>query len=299
MKLPFSTYDVFTRERFCGNQLAIVDGGAELNAATMQNIAREFNFSETVFVLPAQSPVATARIRIFTPMRELPFAGHPTIGAAVHLAEGRRRTPNGEDEQLILVEQLIGPVRVGVRLRPGEPGFAEFGVPKLPEAAGIATANELLAAALGLAPSEIGFENHRPTRFSAGVAYTFVPVVDLEAIGRASLVSAHWQAAFGDGGGAYLYCRQTLHLSVQFHARMFIPDVGEDPATGSAAAAFAAVIHRFDQPVSGDHLYRIEQGHEMGRPSEIGLEVGMVGHQLRAVRVGGHAVQVAAGVINL
>ena len=107
-----------------------------------------------------------------------------------------------------------------------------------------------LAAALGLIPAEIGFENHRPTRYSAGNSFVFVPVASLEAMGKAQVAPQHWATVMRRQGhtGAFLYCRQTVHTTSAFHARMFAPDIGvpEDPATGSAAAAFAGVVHRFD-----------------------------------------------------
>jgi trans-2,3-dihydro-3-hydroxyanthranilate isomerase len=300
MEFAYHTLDVFTTERFGGNPLAVVLDAVGLNSAQMQTIAREFNLSETVFVLPPDSSAHSAKIRIFTPGRELPFAGHPTVGTAALLAMTRGLVgPQGGDA-LVVLEEVIGTIRGAVRWKAGEAVYAEFGVPKLPEPwGGDVPPNDRLAVALGLAPSEIGFENHKPTRFTAGVPYTFVPVRDLEVIGRAALMASHWAEAFGAANGAYVYCRQTLHMSAQFHARMFVPDIGEDPATGSAAAAFAAVLHRFDLPGGGVHHCRIEQGHEMGRPSEIRVETTVENGQLRGVRIGGHAVTVGHGRITV
>ncbi|HRC77286.1 MAG TPA: PhzF family phenazine biosynthesis protein, partial [Kouleothrix sp.] len=165
--------------------------------------------------------------------------------------------------------------------KPGEAAYAEFDTPKLPEPLSGPTSTERMADALGLSSSEIGFENHRPTRYSAGVPYTFVPVRDLSAIARAKAVTPFWDAAFGPDG-AYLYCRETVHTRSGFHARMFAPDLNnEDPATGSAAAAFSAVVHRFDDIKDGERKLLIEQGYEMGRPSEIALELVVAGGRLR------------------
>ncbi|MEZ5776099.1 MAG: PhzF family phenazine biosynthesis protein [Hyphomicrobiaceae bacterium] len=297
MELEYHTLDVFTGERFSGNPLAVVSDGRGLTSAQMQAIAREFNLSETVFVLPAENPAHSARIRIFTPARELPFAGHPTIGAAILIAETTGRISGTAGEAILALEETIGTVRVGVRRKAGDAAYAEFDTPRLPEPLSSPPSADLLAAALGLSPSEISFENHKPTRYSAGVAFSFVPVRGLEVIGRAALNSAYWAGAFGEGGGAFVYCRECLHTTSQFHARMFVPDIGEDPATGSAAAAFAAVVQRFDQPPAGQHVYRIEQGHEMGRPSRVTMELTMAGAQLKSVRIGGQAVRVASGRI--
>jgi trans-2,3-dihydro-3-hydroxyanthranilate isomerase len=301
MRLKFHTLDVFTDTRFGGNPLAVVLDADDLSASSMQAIAREFNLSETVFVLKAASPAHSARVRIYTPTSELPFAGHPTIGAAILLADLRSSDLGGSRNSIIAIEQEIGVVRVGVRGRPGLPAFAEFDAPRLPTDQGSVPAVEDIATAVGLIPSEIGFENHRPTRFSAGLPYHFVPVRSLAAIRRARAVMSRWPQAFGTNGAVYVYCRETEHNTAHFHARMFDPHHGipEDPATGSAAAAFAAVIARFDEPPGGERRYIIEQGFEMGRPSHIQLSLLLNDGQLQTVRIGGHAVRVADGELAI
>ncbi|MFM9941206.1 MAG: PhzF family phenazine biosynthesis protein [Hyphomicrobiaceae bacterium] len=301
MRLKFHTLDVFTEKRFGGNPLAVVLAADSLDSQRMQAIAREFNLSETVFVLKPANPTHTARIRIFTPASEIPFAGHPTVGTGTLLGAERVGSLGGTHSALVALEEVIGTVRVGVRLRTGEAAFAEFDAPKLPEDLGGVPAVEDLAAAVGLIPSEVGFENHRASRFSAGLPYTMIPVRSLEAIGRARVVMGRWEKAFGNDGAAYLYCRETVQKSANFHARMFAPAFGvvEDPATGSAAAAFAAVVQRFDNPRSSEHRYLIEQGVEMGRPSLIHLSLLIEGDRLSTVRIGGHAVRVSDGEIEV
>ncbi len=299
MRLPYHILDVFTDRRFAGNPLAVVLDADALEAARMQTIAKEFNLSETVFVLKPQRPAHTARIRIFTPSREMPFAGHPTVGTGALLAALRTPVSHGHAEALVVLEEEIGIVRVGVRLRADGAPFAEFDAPKLPEEVGTLPAADRIAAALGLIPAEIGFENHRPTKYSAGNAFAFVPVASLEAIGKARVAPQHWSAL--QGQGAFLYCRQTVHTGAAFHARMFAPEFGiaEDPATGSAAVAFAGVVHRFDGLPDGMHKRVIEQGYEMGRASDIELSLNIEGGKLVAVRIGGHAVRVAEGMIEV
>lgn len=303
MSLPYYILDVFTDRRFTGNPLAVVLDADGLDGSVMQTIAREFNVSETVFVLKPQNPAHTARVRIFTPAKELPFAGHPTVGAAVLLSELKAPEAQAHGEALVVLEETIGPVRVGVRLRAKAAAFAEFDAPKLPQDGGDLPPVDQLAAAVGLIPSEIGFENHRSTKFSAGNSFVFVPVASLEAIGNAQVSPQHWDAVMRKQGhtGAFLYCRQTVHTTSSFHARMFAPDMGvvEDPATGSAAAAFAGVVHRFDPLPDGLHKRVIEQGYEMGRASLIELSMHVEGAKLAAVRIGGHAVRVAQGRIEV
>jgi trans-2,3-dihydro-3-hydroxyanthranilate isomerase len=301
MQLKFHTLDVFTTERYNGNPLAVVHDADALDTAQMQRIAREFNLSETVFVMTSQKPAHTARIRIFTPGGEVPFAGHPTVGTAALLAELRSPETNGERDALIILEEAIGTVRVGVRQRPGEAAHAEFDAPKLPEAISGVPPVDLLAAALGLISSEIGLENHRPSAYSAGLPFVFIPVHSLEVIARASPNMSHWASAFGKTNCAYLYCRETVQASSHFHARMFAPQLGvmEDPATGSAAAAFAAVIARYDTPRDGMLKKIIEQGVEMGRPSLIETSLIIKQGKLETVRIGGNSVRVSEGIITV
>jgi trans-2,3-dihydro-3-hydroxyanthranilate isomerase len=301
MRLPYHILDVFTSQRFGGNPLAVVLDADGLDTARMRTVAREFNLSETVFVSKPDNPMHSARVRIFTPAIEMPFAGHPTVGTAVLLAQLKSSSPQADGEALIVLEEQIGPVRVGVRLRSGGTPFAEFDAPKLPQENGPLPSSERLAAALGLIPAEIGFENHRPTKFAAGNTFAFVPITSLEAIAKARVASSHWGAAIQGGIGAFLYCRQTVHTTSAFHARMFAPEhgVAEDPATGSAAAGFAGVVHRFDELPDGQHKRVIEQGFEMGRPSLIELSLSVEGGKLATVRIGGHAVRVAEGMIEV
>ena len=301
MHLDYQVLDVFTDKRYGGNPLAVVTGGDGLDTAQMQRIAREFNLSETVFVLTPQNRMHTARVRIFTPLAELPFAGHPTVGTAAMLAARKSAEFTTASDALIVLEAPIGILRVGVRLRAGSAPFAEFDAPKVPEEAGTPAHVERLAAAVSLIPPEIGFENHRPTCFAAGNTVAFIPVASLDAIAKARVASHLWDAAFKGRGllGAFVYCRQTAHATSAFHARFFGPDFGvpEDPATGSAAVGFAGAIHRFDDLPDGVHKRVIEQGFEMGRPSLIMLSLEVAAGRLEAVRIGGHAVHVAEGRI--
>ena len=181
--------------------------------------------------------------------------------------------------------------------------YAEFDAPKLPEESGTLPPADRLAAALSLIPTEIGFENHRPTKYAAGNTWAFIPVASLEAMAKARVAAHHWDGVLRGQGlnGAFLYCRQTVHTASSFHARCFAPDAGvpEDPATGSAAVAFAGVVHRFDELPDGAHKRLIEQGYEMGRPSTISLAIEVERGKLETVRIGGHAVRVAEGKIEV
>lgn len=303
MQLNFHTLDVFTETRFGGNPLAVVRDAGALTSEQMQVIARELNLSETVFVLPPDKPAHTARMRIFTPRKELPFAGHPTVGTAVLLAELRTEGLNGDQDALVVIEQISGTLRVGVRIRPGHASYAEFDAPRLPEEAGTLPPVDKLAAAVSLIPSEIGFENHRPVCFAAGNAFAFIPVASLDAMAKAQVEPGPWANTLAEQGlvGAYLYTRQCEHQASSFHARMFAPGMGipEDPATGSAAVCLAGVVQHFDRLPDGDYKRVIEQGFEMQRPSFITLSMAVQSGKLSNVRIGGHSVRVTEGVLKV
>ena len=149
----YQIYDVFTDRVLTGNPLAVVLDADGLETAQMQAIAREFNLSQTAFVLDADNPAHSARVRIFTPAVELPFAGHPTVGTAICLASERFGDMGSGQDAVVVVEEGIGPIRCGVRLKDGS-GFAEFDLPRLPENLGMAKPKEILAAALGLEPAD-------------------------------------------------------------------------------------------------------------------------------------------------
>lgn len=303
MALQFHTLDVFTARGFAGNPLAVVLEADGLDVHQMQLIAREFNLSETVFLTKAEHPSHTARARVFTPATELPFAGHPVVGTAVYLASARPGLADGNCDALVVLELPIGIVRVGVKLRPDAPAYAEFEAPKLPELGRLDLDTDDIAAAVGLLPSEIGLANHAPRLSRVGASFALVPVTSREALDRAAPNGAYWSQTFSDAGvvGAFFYTRDCIHQSSSFHARMFAPDSGipEDPATGSAAIGFAAAIREFDGLPDGVHRRVIEQGFAMRRPSLMTLTLDVKGGALAAVRLGGNAVRMASGSLKI
>ena len=298
MNRRYKILDVFTDRALAGNPLAVVLDAAGLDDPAMQAIAREFNLSETVFVFPPENPAHSARIRILTTVKELPFAGHPTVGTAVCLARERHGN-DGRHDAVVVIEEKVGIVRCGVTLD-GALGFAEFDCPELPHPAGEAPPKDILADALGLSAADIGFENHVPSVWSAGVRYRFVPVRNMAMLAKAVPQPQPFGRAFGTEG-AYLYTRETESHDHSFRSRMFVHEVGiiEDPATGSAVAAMAGAVHAFDALPGGDHAGIIEQGFDMGRPSLIRLGMTVVGGKLTVVRIGGNAVEVASGALSV
>jgi trans-2,3-dihydro-3-hydroxyanthranilate isomerase len=297
MPRRYFTLDVFTAQRFTGNPLGVVLEADGLDADTMQAVAREFNLPETVFVYPAQTSGHRARLRIFTPARELPFAGHPTVGTAVLLAH----LDGGADPRAFTLDEAVGPVPCTVQ--PGRAGgSARFDLPKIPERIGAVRDAAKLAAALGLTADDLGCDGFIAEHWTAGNPLTFVPVRGLEAVRRARPDPAHWGAAFGpdDPPGAYVFCREVLDPANDFHARMFAPAMGvpEDPATGSAVAAFAGMLASRGGLADGEHSFAIEQGYEMGRPSLLHLGIELRGGMLTGATVGGEAVIVSEGRID-
>lgn len=297
MRRRFITLDVFTRTRFGGNPLALVLDAQELDTKAMQTIAREFSHPETVFVLPPAHASHKASLRIFTPASELPFAGHPTVGAAVGLA----RLAGGASAQSFVLEEKIGPVSCTAQTYDADSGQAKFALPRLPADVGNVPDVRAMAQALGLSESDIGGD-YPPARWSAGVAYTFVPVRSLAAIARTRPDAASFEKVFGIGGPAMVYvmCAETVEPGRHLHARMFAPGNGipEDPATGSAVAAFAGLHAAHRRPANGEHRLVIEQGYEMGRPSLMNLTVTIANGTLTAASIGGDAIVVTEGMIE-
>ena len=227
----------------------------------------------------------------------MPFAGHPTVGTALVLT---LRRGAGND---VVLEEKIGPVKCRVVAEGSDHGRASFILPAMPSEAGAAASREAIAAALGLAVDDIGFDGHQPSRWSVGNAFTFVPLRNIEAVRRCQIVDACWPRLREQRP-----CRSFCFLPTRprtrrndFHARMFAPSFGvrEDPATGSAAAAFAGFCAQSLSLGDGEHRFVIEQGFEMGRPSLIELGVTMQDGALASATVGGPAIIVTEGTIEV
>lgn len=296
MSRRFVTLDVFTDTPFAGNPLAVVLDSEGLDDAAMQRIAGEFNLSETVFVLPPTETRHKARLRIFTPTRELPFAGHPTLGAAILLALHDAKS-GLTDATAFGLEETIGTVACVVEAGEGR-GRGRFKLPILPQYDGEGPDATLLAQMIGLETQDIGFGRHVPSRHTAGPAFLFVPVntrakLDAARVDLAAFSTLDPQTAL------YLYAVDPEGLGLRFQTRMFAPHLGvmEDPATGSAAAAFAGVMMEFEPLGDGEHDVLIRQGVAMGRPSEIALQLVIESGALQSVEIGGSAVVMSEGTL--
>ena len=296
MQYSFHTLDVFTTKVFTGNPLAVVLDAQSLDDVQMQKIAAEFNLSETVFVLPPEDEANTAKLRIFTPGRELSFAGHPTVGAAILLAD----LFGIKDE--VRLEEGVGLVPVALDAR--EAGmFAQFSAAVMPEPWTNVPGDKKIAAALSLKEHQIGGGTHRASVFDPGNhPVLYVPLKDRDTLAEAKTSMADWPALGASGAFlAYLYCEGESGTGVDYHARAFAPlsGIAEDPATGSAAAGFPGPLLSYEGPWEGTRAWVIMQGEDMGRASRIELEADAAKGGLTGVRVGGYAVNVSSGKLDL
>jgi trans-2,3-dihydro-3-hydroxyanthranilate isomerase len=291
MGYGFSLVDVFSDRPFGGNQLAVFPDAAGIGDDTMQQLAREFNFSETTFVLPPRDPSCTCRVRIFTPRRELPFAGHPTLGTAAVLASLRE---GGTGPERFVFEEGIGPVTVAVdgqtiRMRLRLPRYEVSD--EEPPAAAIAKALTLPGDAI----AESWYAG-------IGLRFCFVRLTGRELVDRAVLDRAAWAAGLAGSWSPDLYVfAGDLSDGAHLHARFFAPAAGvdEDPATGSACAALVASLARRSPGQDGTYRLAISQGVALGRPSTLEGTAHTVDGQLTDVVVSGRAAIVGAGTMTL
>lgn len=284
-------YDVFTETPFTGNPLAVVVDPPALSAEQMQTIAREMNLSETVF-LDTTVPAGVGT-RIFTPGVELPFAGHPTIGAALALAD------LGVVSDSVTLLEGVGPVEVTI-----DDGFATLTTAQPPESVDVADAEDVIRS-LGLELSDL-HATLGVRGWSAGVPITIVAVRDVETLGRCEVDVAWWRdtMAYTDAPELYVLAPVEPGQRVdarRWRARMFAPGlgIGEDPATGSAAASACGYLAGHASPARLAEGWLIEQGVEMGRPSRIHVGAVVRGPELVAATVGGRAVRVGSGSLEL
>jgi trans-2,3-dihydro-3-hydroxyanthranilate isomerase len=297
MAYRFLTCDVFTDRRFGGNQLAVLPDGSGLTDAQMQQIAREFNFSESTFVLPSATG-CTRRVRIFTPTAEIPFAGHPNVGTAFVLAS-IGELGDITKETTVTFEEKAGTVPVVIRRQAN--GFrCVLSAPK-PLSVGDALDPAVVASAISVSPADIVTTTHPPQVASVGLPFVFAEVRDREVLKKARINMNGFDAlkAVGVHPDILFYTRSKDDVDIR--ARMFAPFDGvmEDPATGSANCALGALLAGYDTKRDGTLTYRIAQGVEMGRPSTLFAEADKKAGNVVAARIGGDSVMVTQGEITL
>lgn len=300
MRYRYYTCDVFTERRFGGNPLAVLPEAAGLSGAAMQRIAREFNYSETTFVLPADDAAHTRKVRIFTPGAEIPFAGHPNVGTAFVLATSGAIPVRGAETEVVF-EEGAGPVAVVIRCQDGRPVYCELTAPQ-PLALGATPPVEAVAESLGLSPDVVVTRTHPPRVASVGLPFLCVELRDRTALAQARVRhEVHGTLMQASGGeGIHLYTRDAGEPGVDLRARMYAPlhGVAEDPATGSANVALAGLLAACAPEAAGTFAWRIAQGVEMGRPSLLEASAIKQDGKVETVRIGGRSVLVCDGWIE-
>lgn len=302
MNAHFFTTDVFTDRRFGGNQLAVFPDARGIPSELMAPIAREFNFSETTFVLPADDPSHTAKVRIFTPGGELRFAGHPTIGTAFVLAHSGAVRLSGAETRIVL-EEGVGPVPVLIRVEDGRPDFAQLAAAMVPEVGPPPPSASILAEMLSLSQADLAGGAMTPESVSCGTPFLFVPLRNRDAVARARVKLDLLESALGSylTDMVFVFAMEAELPGHDIRGRMFAPRIGvpEDPATGSACVALAGYLAARDSRRDGTLRWVVEQGFEMGRPSILEIEADKSNGAVTAARVGGRSVLVSEGTMVL
>ncbi len=301
MRYQYLTVDVFTHERFGGNQLAVFPDAEGLTSELMTKIAVEFNYPETTFVLPPEEDGHTRRVRIFTPGGEIPFAGHPNVGTAFVLATRGDIQPDGDETRVIFGENA-GPVPVTIRFVEGRPQYCELTAPQ-PLSLGPQYSAAAVAGCVGLRDADILCHSHTPITASVGLPFLFVELGDRHALARSFVRRDHFAELLPTAAatGVHLYTKDVGDLEVDMRARMYAPFAGvpEDPATGSANCALAGLLAHLHEERDYTFTWRIAQGIEMGRPSLLDATANKHAGDVDTTRIGGACVSVAEGSIQV
>jgi len=299
MQVEFVTTDVFTDRQFGGNPLAVVSNGTGLSTSQMQAIAAEFNLAETTFVLPPEKPENTAKVRIFTPRAELPFAGHPNVGTAFVL--GQRGECHGRPIQgnTLQFEEIAGLVRIELWRDASAVIGARLAAPQ-PLAVIEDVEPEVIAEVCTISATDIETGHHRPCIASCGMSFVFAGLKDLRALAAAQPRTFARHLPMDRVTGVHLYVRDSSNGS-DIQSRMFAPLYGvpEDPATGSANVALIGLLAHLHPEADLRLAKTIRQGIEMGRPSRLMASADKSAGRVIATQIGGTCVPMMRGVLEL
>ncbi len=299
--MRFLTLDVFTGTPFGGNQLAVFPDARGIPEALLLKLCQEFNFSEVTFCYPPEDASHTRKVRIFTPDKEMPFAGHPTVGTAAALALCEGALPDGKGR--FMFEMGVGVVPVEVRVESSTRAWAELSVAKLPEIGPHAPTINTLADILSLETADLMGGAMSPQAVSCGYPFLIVPLKSLKALAAARVRMDPWERTLKRfwAPEILVVARDPEQGEHHWRARMFAPGirVPEDPATGSAIAAFGGWLAMKDSKADGAFAWSVDQGIEMGRPSRLDVSADKAGGQVTAVRVAGRAVLMSEGTLRL
>lgn len=294
-KLHYHRVDVFTNEAFGGNPLAVFLNGRGLSTELMQRIAKEMNLSETTFVLPPEDSANHWKLRIFTPARELPMAGHPTVGTSFVLAREHMVTPT-ETDPIIRLEEGVGLIPVKFSFKDGTVSLIQM--QQRPPIFSPEFADRQLAAdVLSLTVDDLA--DTPVQEVSCGVPFLYIPLKNMRAIQSIKFRNDVWERALNQYGEIFVFTRETTYPESTVHSRMFAPSMGiaEDPATGAASGPLGCYLVRYGI-ASGEHIIS-EQGFEMGRPSYIHIEIRKNGDDINFVGVGGESVYMGEGFLEI
>jgi trans-2,3-dihydro-3-hydroxyanthranilate isomerase len=303
MKINYYIADVFTKQLFNGAQIAVFPNADGLSDATMKLLARELNLSETVFVFHPDDCDSKRKMRIFSPKKEVDFAGHPIIATAYVLGLcGDLALKDGITP--IVLEQNIGPIDVNISVADGKPTFVQFARTVVSIVDRFAPTDEELASFLGIKQSELDHKKYSPRLVSCGFPYLIVPVWNYETVRQAKFNSAAWSQSIAPQTAAQeilLFAPKTPFADSDFNARLLGPHIGlyDDPPIGSAMPAFASYLCSFEHTRKGTHVFAVDRGDANSRRSVINLEMDNKGHEQLPLRVGGEAVLFAQGAIEL
>jgi len=301
--ISYETFDVFTEVRFTGNPLAVVRDARTLTEVQMQHIAAEFNYSESAFILPPEDSANTARVRIFTPANEVPFAGHPNIGTAFALGLAGEAFGKATGD-IMRFEEKAG--LVNVELQRDEEGQVIGARVHAPQALtlGPEISPETICACLSLTADDIVTAHHRPVAASVGLPFAITELASLEALGRIRVNIAAYPVARDEYQLPERRFSTFVYVRIgpdEVRARMFAPlsRVMEDPATGSASAALGALLASLD-PAPDRHLrLLVRQGVESGRPSLIEVSAKKRGGEVAEIVISGRCIQAMNGALML
>jgi trans-2,3-dihydro-3-hydroxyanthranilate isomerase len=303
MKIEYYIADVFTTQLFNGAQIAVIPNADGLSETTMKLLARELNLSETVFVFHPGGTGSKRKVRIFSPKKEIDFAGHPIIATAYVLGLCGDITLTEKITHIVL-EQNVGLIDVNITAVDGKPTFVQFARNAVAIIDRFAPTDEELASFLGIKQSELDHKKYSPRLVSCGFPYLVVPVWNYETVRQAKFNSAAWSQSIAPQTAAQeimLFAPKTPFPDSDFNVRLLGPHIGplDDPPIGSAMPAFASYLCSFEQTQKGTHVFAVDRGDAESRRSVLNLEMDNKGHEFVPLRVGGAAVLFAQGTIDL
>lgn len=296
-RLHYHLLDVFTNQRYGGNQLAVFTNGRGLSTETMRRIAKELNLSETTFIFPPENPANDWKVRIFTPAIELPMAGHPTIGTSFVLAR-EHMVAVSESQSTIRLEEGVGVIPVTFQFAAGKPSIIQM-QQRLPVYTPEFTDRQLAAELLSLTPADLA--DYPVQEISCGVPFLFIPVKTLAAVQQIKFRTDIWERARSQYGHFFAFTTETLEPASTVHSRMFAPAMGisEDPATGAASGPLGCYLVKYGFVNANPAHIISEQGFELGRPSYIHIEIRQSAGEIEFVGVGGESVYMGEGILEI